>query len=54
MKEQLVFVTLIGKQQQMQLATQVVKMILKASASSPALTPLSALRDPSLFLTLSD
>merc|ERR1712054_189537 len=29
MKEQLVFETLIGKQQQMQLATQVVKMILK-------------------------
>jgi T-complex protein 1 subunit epsilon len=29
MKEQLVFETLIGKQQQMLLATQVVKMILK-------------------------
>ena len=29
MKEQRVFETLIGKQQQMQLATQVVKMILK-------------------------
>ena len=29
MKEQGVFETLIGKQQQMQLATQVVKMILK-------------------------
>ena len=47
MKEQLVFETLIGKQQQMQLATQVVKMILKASASSPALTPPSP-----LFVTL--
>lgn len=29
MKEQLVFETLIGKQQQLLLATQVVKMILK-------------------------
>jgi T-complex protein 1 subunit epsilon len=29
MKEHLVFETLIGKQQQLQLATQVVKMILK-------------------------
>lgn len=29
MKEQMVFETLIGKQQQFQLATQVVKMILK-------------------------
>jgi len=29
MKEQKVFETLIGKQQQLQLATQVVKMILK-------------------------
>lgn len=29
MREQLVFETLIGKQQQIQLATQVVKMILK-------------------------
>jgi T-complex protein 1 subunit epsilon len=29
MKEHLVFETLIGKQQQIQLATQVVKMILK-------------------------
>ena len=34
MKEQLVFETLIGKQQQMQLATQVVKMILKARAEA--------------------
>ena len=34
MKEQGVFETLIGKQQQMQLATQVVKMILKARAEA--------------------
>ena len=48
MRENKIFETLIGKQQQMQLATQVVKMILKIDGASPSashasevLTPLS-------------